>query len=168
MPFFVVTDQVDTAALIHSVLSGRLGKAAREDAIEAIRAANPHIDLEHLRPGQVLVIPMVEGVTTKDVSSVPVDDVVGEVSTGLAALAGAADEAVTRSEHEVDEVKRVLDDGEIGERIKGSPELQAGLSAWSDTVEKDMTEAREAAERLRKNATAWEEELAELRALFRE
>ena len=57
----VITNQADLEALAEAVLRPRAGKALRAGAIEAIRAANPTVDLQTLRPGMIVRIPSVEG-----------------------------------------------------------------------------------------------------------
>ena len=58
---FVVTGQVDLEAVAGSVLNARLSAETRTQALDAIRRANPGLDIDRLHPGEVLVIPPVPG-----------------------------------------------------------------------------------------------------------
>ena len=57
MPIVVVANEKNFAALRPRVFAGTVSDRTAKDVTEAVRKANPHVDLEKLEPGTVLTIP---------------------------------------------------------------------------------------------------------------
>jgi hypothetical protein len=164
----VITDQPDLEALADAVLRPRAGKALRAGAIEAIRAANPTVDLRDLRPGMIVRIPRVEGARERPdgEGAEPAEGLVAHAESGLAALEAATEHAITVAEQERDAAQRVLASAELRRLAAARPELGSAIDAWRETAKKDAASFKEESASLRSGAERWREELADLRALL--
>ena len=166
----VITNQADLEALATTVLRPRAGKALRAGAIEAIRAANPTLDLRDLRPGMIVRIPRLEGARERPdgETTEPADVLVSHAEAGLAALLAATEQATTVAEEERGAAQRVLSSAELRRLAAARPELGSAIDAWRETAKNDAASARQESAALRSGAERWREELAELRALLGE
>ena len=57
MPVIIVGTEKNFAALRTRLFSGRVSNAKLQEVTEAVAEANPHVDLNSLKPGTVLTIP---------------------------------------------------------------------------------------------------------------
>ncbi|MEO5577192.1 MAG: hypothetical protein ABIR67_15175 [Gaiellaceae bacterium] len=168
MPVVVVGTEKNFAALRPRLFSGRVSPAVARDVAAAVRAANPDIDLDKLRPGTVLTVPDVRGVRTRGELSL------GEtVTQGFAQLAaGAADvlgELVTsakRLERERAVERKALEEAMAGEELQAAAHrdqtLGADLVAARAAVADEEVQAKERTAALGQAQKEW---LAELEAL---
>jgi hypothetical protein len=88
MRTIVVGDEKNLAALRKRILDPGVTGSIRKGIDEELRAANPHLDLDKLSPGAVVVVPDVPGVTAG-----PEDEVTAALPGNLGAVLGSASEA---------------------------------------------------------------------------
>jgi hypothetical protein len=164
---FVITDQVDATALSHAVIGSRVGEAKREQAIAALRRANPGLDLDRLRPGMVIVVPELPDVVDRTVDPVDasLDDLLDRSREQVMALLAGADEAEVRRRAEADAARELLGSAEV-RRLSGRlPELKENAAAAAARLEQEDRDAGEDAAAIREAVERWLPELEKLRAL---
>lgn len=172
MPVLVVGSEKSFAALRARLFAGRVSPAAAKRVAEAIRSANPHADLDALRPGTVLSIPDLPEV------SVGAELSLGETPAGtgadLYALAGAAlDEVAARAREvaaeraaERKQVARALQARAVKEAAAEDAALAADVESTRQAVAAAEAEAEAQAIALTRAHKGWSEDLEELRRLL--
>jgi hypothetical protein len=167
---FVVTDQKDLESVASHLLRGRVSAANRAAALDALRLANPTLDLDRLSPGAVVVVPADLPGLRRDAS----DDAIGAAATdlfdpvtsGLAALVTAVDDAERTRRLEQRDAE-VLLDSEIVRRMASSDrQLAATIEEARATFEADAVQAKEQRAALKRASGRWAEELEALRLLL--
>lgn len=164
---FVVSDQLDTVALVRALLGGRVGVARRDAAIAELRRANPALDLDRLRPGAIIQIP--DGFDGAARAEDPVDsaivDLVSRATAGTKALPAESDRAEENRRAEADEVRALLDSSEVRRLTPGSPQLKQNLTSVAKELDRQDAEAQIGRDQLARAAEEWMAELQELRKL---
>jgi ribosome-associated translation inhibitor RaiA len=168
MPYFVVQSETTVRAVADAVLKERTRKADREAAIEAIRRANPGLDLEQLRPGQVLVIPELTGtrMAGRDPLGTEIDHLAALVSKGLGGLATDADRAVEQSLNEIKETTTRLDSAAVRRLSERIPEFKETVAELRTNLKTGAEEARRQADDLHAAIDTWAADLETLRRLI--
>src|SRR5690349_14540191 len=94
---FVVRTEQNLTDLTGAILKARSSAATRQAAVAALRAANPSLDLDRIRPGTVVLVPALEGVRGSVAGADPVSDVgadlVQRVRSAVDGLAGGVEAA---------------------------------------------------------------------------
>lgn len=171
MATVIVHDERTLAELAGRIL-GRRGNARLTDAqVEAIRRANPDVDLDDLRPGTVLTIPdEVRGRSDARPDEI-LDQGVGALVSALAQVAKrSGEEAHQRAKEDASDrtvVRRTLELRAVQDAAARDRELGAEVERIRerlDTADRDAEEA--GAERERAVAT-WTEDLERLQDLGR-
>lgn len=159
---FVAGAERNVDALADTVLRKRTAVATRAAAIDAIRAANPGLDLDRIDPGTVVLLPDVTGVRPVTAGE-PVHDTAGDlvdrVKEGIAALlaAGETSEELRRLERQ--EAEEVFGDPMVKKLSSKVPELGANLKAVRKSLAADDAEAEQRLESLRQSAEGWAADL---------
>ncbi|MBA2695419.1 MAG: hypothetical protein H0U62_06145 [Actinobacteria bacterium] len=164
MPLFVVKDQANLEELSRAVLRARPSRVVREAAAAAIRAANPTIDLDHLWPGTVLVIPTLEGARTNeaDPTGAPAEEMRAAVGELLVALAAGHDQAAAEAEREREAALSVISSAEVRRLADSSPELRAAVDSWRETAKLDAATTKRQTAALKEAVEIWNQQLNEL------
>jgi hypothetical protein len=145
MRTIVVGDEKNLAALRKRLLDPGVTGSVRKGVDEELRAANPHLDLDKLTPGAVVVVPDVAGVaaspddgTTATGTVLPGD--LGEVLAGTGAdRAGSL--GATRT---IDlgaarlELARQLGSAQLAKATKGDDQLRAEVSRLGEALAEEQ------------------------------
>lgn len=164
MPILIVHDESTLADLRHRLV-GRGGPAdLSNDVVEAIRRANPAVDLDDLRRGTVLTIPDLADVRAAADSpdEVLVEGIEALVSTLGNLVATSGDEAEQQAKvgaADREEVRRSLDLKAVQEAARHDPELQAELERVKDRLAMADQQADEAAADRKRALATWQEDL---------
>ena len=165
---FVVGAERNLDALADVVLRKRTAFATRASALEAIRAANPGLDLDRIDPGTVVLLPDVKGVRAVSADE-PVHDTTGDlvarVMDGIGALLVAGEAAEEQRRIERHEAEEVLGDPVVKKLSSQVPELVANLKSVRSALQAEDAEAEQDMESLRQSARDWAEDLAKLGSL---
>lgn len=165
---FVVGAERNLDALADVVLRKRTAVATRASALEAIRAANPGLDLDRIDPGTVVLLPDVKGVRPVAAGE-PVHDTAGDlvarVSDGIGALLAAGETFEEQRRIERQEAEEVFGDPVVKKLSSQVPELVVNLKSVRESLDAEAAEAGQAMEALRKSADAWAAELETLGSL---
>jgi hypothetical protein len=164
MPIVVVAAEKNLKGLTDRLLVGGASRAATARAAAAIRAANPNLDLDRLRPGVVVVVPELERARA-EVGDVVEPGLAGARDLVLEQLGGfgAAADAGEAAEAEVrEQTATALEDPAVKRAAERDPALRALLDELADAF---PVAAKEADQRRRAMAAAlrqWKEDLDSL------
>ena len=171
MPTIVVGTEKNFSALRPVILERRVSADVAKQAEEAIKEANPHVDLDTLRPGTVIAVPEgLPGVKVEpEVSVVITTDPGGPVgvlpSRGkveLDALAAAAKESEAAGRNDRRRLVKALDSPQLAAAMKDDQQLAADVEAARNAMADEDAKAKERAAELKKAQTEWQAGLASL------
>ncbi|WP_338930443.1 LysM peptidoglycan-binding domain-containing protein [Streptomyces netropsis] len=168
MPIVVVEQENTVAALAARLVKAGTSKAAQERAAQAIREANPGLDLDHLRPGMVVVVPPL--VEARD----EVPDVVEgalaaffeQISRELDALIQTARSALEADKAERQATAEVLAAEKVQAAAQNDPMLRNNLEQVRQTLADDGQIAVEITESLITGTEQWFTDLDDLSTLW--
>ena len=145
MRTIVVGDEKNLAALRKRLLDPGVTGSVRKGVDEELRAANPHLDLDRLSPGAVVVVPDLPGVAastgdqaTATGTALPGDlgDVVAGTAGGRAGSLGATrtiDLGAARLE-----LARQLGSAQLTKAVKGDDQLKAEVSRLGEALAEEQ------------------------------
>jgi hypothetical protein len=165
---FVVGAESNLEALADSVLRKRTAVATRASALEAIRAANPGLDLDRIDPGTVVVLPPAKGVRPVAAGEPVHDtavDLVARVKVGIDALLAASERAEEQRRLERQDAEGLFGDPLVKKLSSKAPLLAANLKAVRKSFEAEDAVAEEALESLRQSTDDWAADLEALGTL---
>lgn len=165
MRVIVVRDEKNARALAGRLLKARTSQAATTRAIAAIRDANPGLDLDKLRPGDVVLVPELAGArkAVGDVLAPELDALAEQVHAGLGALERATASAREALQEEIRRSVQVI--GEVSEFATADPRLAANIKSVKRTLDEDGTADEEQAVALNNALETWSKDLTRLRRL---
>jgi hypothetical protein len=171
MALLVVGTEKNFAALRPRLFEGRISTKVAGEVAEAIRASNPHADLDKLAPGTVLTIPDVPKVRVRGELSLDettrsgIDSLVEAGRAALEQLAAAAADRERASAAERKELANALEMKELATAARKEPALRPDVESARAAVEQEEARARERAAALKKAQVDWSAELDELKTL---
>ncbi len=165
---FVVTDQQNLAGLARAVLKPRATAAVREGALDAIRRANPTLDLDRLHPGAVVVIPPVAGTrpAADDPAGQAVEDLAARVREGMDSLLAGVEGAEKAREAEQQEAQELFKSAVVRRLSANTPEIGANIESIRAAHKQDDADAKRAMGDLRDALDGWAADLDGLRDLL--
>lgn len=169
---FVVGAERNLKALSDTVLIRQVETTTRMSALEAIRVANPGLDLDRLDPGTVVLLPDVEGVrpaTAGEPLQDTAGDLVARVKDGIGALMAAGEAAEEQRRLERQEAEEVLADPEMERLARQVPELVANMESVRASLQAEDADADagQVLESLRQAVDVWAADLDRLGKLNR-
>ncbi|MFI1258882.1 LysM peptidoglycan-binding domain-containing protein [Streptomyces netropsis] len=168
MPIVVVEQENTVAALAARLVKAGTSKAVKERAAQAIREANPGLDLDHLRPGMVVVVPpLVEARDeAPDVVDVALAAFFEQISRELDALIQTARSALEADKAERQATAEVLAAEEVQAAARNDPMLRNNLEQVRQTLAGDGQIAVEITESLITGTEQWFTDLDDLSTLW--
>jgi hypothetical protein len=172
MPIVVVGTEKNFAALRPRLVAGRISTKAAGELAAAIRAANPHANLDKLTPGTVLTIPDAPNVKVRgelslgDTLEGALEGLSNAGKTALAELTATAGEREGEAAKERKELAKTLASKELEAAGRKDQELAADLEATRKAVDEEDARAGERAAALEKAQGEWAGELDALKGLF--
>ena len=165
---FVVSDQADATAVARALLGARVGAARRDAAIAALRDANPDLDLDALRPGQVVVVP--EGLATQERAGTRdrggLSDLLAQAAASVQELASAAERTEEQRRVEAEEVRTVLGSPEVKQLAGQIPEVKRAVASAGKALSGQDERAEKTREVLARSSEEWLADVDRLRALI--
>lgn len=173
MPVVIVGNEKNFTALRGRLFERKPSTAALHRIEEAIRDANPHVDLTKLTPGTVITVPPLPGVDL-DVGGVSLDppsrgivgDVHRELREALGALVADAEQREAEGAAERKQLGRLLRGREVQAAVDQDRELAAQIEEAGARLEQDAASSKRSMAALRATASSWDEELAALADLL--
>jgi hypothetical protein len=171
MPTIVVGSEKNFSALRPVVFERRVSADVAREATEAIKEANPHVDLDRLEPGTVITVPeglpgvKVEPQPAVVVSTEPGGPVGALPSRGkveLDALAEAAKARDTAAKGDRRQVAKALNSTKLAAAMKRDQQLAADVEAARNAMAEEDARAKERAAELKKAQAEWQAGLASL------
>ncbi|MFC8272047.1 hypothetical protein ACFUJR_05765 [Streptomyces sp. NPDC057271] len=169
MPIVVVEQEKTLAALTTRLLKTRTSKAVKEKAAQVIREANPGLDLDHLRPGMVVVVPRLaelRGGDDDDLVDEGLDLFLAQIREEVDALLVAADAALKDEKAELETMAKVLDVMEVQQAAQNDPLLQENLQLLRSSIDADTTAAGDNTDILLNGIEQWYTDLDDLSTLW--
>jgi len=172
MPVIIVGTEKNFAALRTRLFSGRVSNARLQEVTEAVAEANPHADLNSLKPGTILTIPdsphlSVSGdISLDDSTKELIDAVANAGSAALDDLAATARVAERNAAAERKQLVATLARSELGEVAKKDQAFSEDLKAVKKAVDDDEAQAKQHTAALQEATTAWKSELELLKGLL--
>lgn len=163
---FVVRDQRNLAELGSVLLKGRISAGAKESALDAIRRANPSLNLDKIPPGTVVMVPPVDGLkdtSSHDPARVAADDLVSRVRGALETLTSAGAAAEDQRQGERKETQGLLSSAQIKRLSSQVPELASNIESLRSSFKEDDVAAREQQAALGAAQEQWAADLEVLR-----
>jgi hypothetical protein len=171
MPTIVVGTEKNFSALRPVLFEGRVSAATAAGAAEAIKEANPQVDLDKLEPGTVLTVPEgVPGVRVEPEPAVvvstgpegPVGALPSRGKVELDALAEAAKarDAVARAERK--RLDKAFESPQLAAAMKRDKQLAADVESARNAMAEEEGKAKERAAELKKAQADWQAGLASM------
>lgn len=172
MPIVVIGSEKNFEALRPRLYAGRVSAKAARELAAAIRAANPHADLDRLEPGTVLTIPDAPNLKVRGELSLGEtleNAIEGLSEVGKNALEHVAATAKTREAEAAEERKQLtkaLESKELEAAASKDEALAADLDAVREGVAEEEERAGKRAAALEQAKAEWTKELDALKGLF--
>lgn len=167
---FIVGDQADAREISVALIGARFGDAKRDAVIDALRRANPGVDLDRPRPGMVLVVPKLpDDVADRSVDPVDasLDELLERSREDVTQLPAGADAAEERRRVAGKESRAVLASPEVRKLAGRVPQLKQNAATVAKQLDVEDEEAEQEVANVREAVERWLAELEELRALRR-
>jgi len=169
MRIIVVGQEKDLEAVASRVLTAKVSKIAREQAIEAIRTANPGMDLSAIAPGTVLVIPTLPGAraASEDVLGGSLDALTGQLKSSLDGLAQAVDSVAAADRAERAQTLAMLGSADLKRASANDEQLKSDLAALAKSLDEDAKGGEQQVAAVHESLNLWIADLDTLRNLGR-
>lgn len=166
---FIVDTQRDAAAVAARLLPTNASAANRRALVEALRDANPTLDLDRLRPGAVVVVPPRVGRLRRNAADDPAgdtaDSLIDEARSGLQSLVTAAEAAEAQAAEQRERTRGLLDGQDLQPLARDRL-----LAANVESLRKVLAQEDERSDKRLAEVTAavagWEADLKALRGLL--
>jgi hypothetical protein len=172
MPVIVVGTEKNFAALRPRLIGGRVSTAAVSEIAAAVRAANPHADLDRLQPGTILTVPddlphvSVRGeVSLDDTTRGAIEGLANAGAAALEELVAAARTSESQGRTERKLLAKSLAGNEIDAAARKDKALGADVKATQQAIADEETQAKQRAAALKQAQADWSAELAALKAV---
>jgi hypothetical protein len=171
MPILVVGTEKNFAALRPRLFAGRVSPKAAGEVAAAIRAANPHADLDKLAPGTVLTIPEAANVSVRGELSLgetvrgAIEGLSNAGKSALEELAATAGAREAEASEERKQLAKTLRSKELDATRKDKA-LAADLDAARNAVAEEDKRGDERAAKLEQAKAEWTEELDAMKGLL--
>jgi hypothetical protein len=164
MRFIVVRDEQSLTELQARVLGPGLSAELRASAERAIRAANPDLDLDALRPGLVVGLPDdVERVAERTPELGTSPDLLAGLDRAVGALAGTAPAANPRTRPDLG---KVLSSAEVRKLADGDEVVRDAVSRAIAVLAAANKQAGTQQDALARAVAQWRQDLAQMRDLL--
>ena len=148
---------------------GRVAKKRADEVAEAVRKANPHVDLEQLQPGTVLTVP--DSADVRLAAAVDIDKPVRDLAAGIAehgqavltALANAAEQREGQLREERTQTLKAFD--QVGQGVRRERGLAQTIKEARKAVEEEERRADERSETLKQARQEWSQGLEAFKQL---
>jgi len=168
MRVFVVKNETSADDVRRRLLKPGVSAARAKTLEDGVRAANPHVDLDALRPGTVLIVPDhpdlapdESGSTTLGGAGMSVDQLTAALPRVAAVVERGAEAARRRGE----ELRRALDTREVRRAAESDDRLRAEVDRLADVVEDEQRRAEAWAAAVRAQSDRWQAALNNLKQL---
>ncbi|MBP2401182.1 hypothetical protein [Streptomyces syringium] len=168
MPIVVVEQEKTVAALAARLVEAGTSEAATERAAQAIREANPGLDLDHLRPGMVVVVPPSAEARydVPDVVGGALDAYFEQIHRELITFIQTAQSALEADTTERAATAEVLDAEAVQAAAQYDPVLRNNLEQTRRTLADDGRIAVEITESLITGTEQWLTDLDDLSTMW--
>jgi hypothetical protein len=172
MPVIIVGTETNLAALRSRLFSGKVSNTTMSEVSDAIRTANPHVDLNALQPGTVLTVPDLPKVSVR--GDVSLDQTSKQAIAAILATVGTTLEQLTASARtrEVDDagerkqLAKALTAKDLDAAARTDKAVAASLKAARDGLAAEEALAKDRVAGLDQARVEWSGELEALKKLL--
>jgi hypothetical protein len=159
-----ITDETDLESVVHKLVTGRVGVRQLARAVDAIKAANPGVDLETLRPGDLVFVPPIERAEAASaaVTANPIEELETLVASALVDLRDLAEQNQSSVADENSLVTGAVKDATVRRAATATPQVAAAIADVQATVKTQTSDARSQVQAVDEMAKGW---LAQLKLL---
>jgi hypothetical protein len=172
MAVIVVGTEKNFAALRPRLITGRVSTQVVSEISAAVRAANPHANLDKLEPGTVLTVPddlphvsVEREVSLDDTTREAIEGLTNEGASILDELVAAATAREGEGTAERRALAKALTGKEVEEAARKDKALGADVGAVQQEVEDEEARAKQRVAALKQAQADWKTELTALKAL---
>lgn len=171
MPVIIVGEERTFSELRPRLLKGRISRDALRRVNDAVRDANPHVDLSRLERGAVLTIPdmpeipMRADLSVDDITKRGIQEVATAFADGLKRAEESLKERAQADRSERTKVKRALKTSAVAEAKRKDRKLDSDLDAVAEALVEQDERAKERSAAFKKAARSWQEGLENLKSL---
>jgi hypothetical protein len=172
MPVLIVGNENTFSQLESRLIAGRASAAKRAKVADAIRRANPNVDLEDLQPGMVLTVPDMAEVRIRGNLSVDatsrsaIDEVGSQLEAALESTRVRTGAETRRGRERRSAVLAAMDSSELARAAKSNKELSAAIDKTRLSVAKDEELDKERSRLTEQAFAEWTGDLDALRELL--
>jgi hypothetical protein len=168
MPIVVVEQEKTVAALAARLVKARTSKAAKEKAAQAIREANPGLDLDRLHPGMIVVVPRLSEAREDipDVVQEALETLFEQIRSEIGVLIETAGSALASDRDEREATREVLDAELVQSAAQNDTKLRDNVDRVRQTLDDDEETNREITESLINGTEQWYTDLDDLSTLW--
>jgi hypothetical protein len=165
MPILVVGTETNLEGLHSRLFATKPSGAAAKRVAEAMRAANPGVDLDALRPGTVLTVPDLPEVALRGDLSLDsgtrdaADAILANAKEMLGGLVDMADRVRRDATVERRRVAKTMDGREVQAAAAEDKDLAADLDETRKAMDEEEAGAKARAASLKKAQDSWTKEL---------
>lgn len=169
MPVLIVGEERSFSQLRPRVFEGRVSRAAYRRVGDAVREANPHVDLARLQPGTVLTIPDLpdvgirEDLSTDEITKRTIEEAVSTFNTAMATTQELSAARAKTDKSARTRVARALEDPAVARAKRTDKQLAADVEMVAAALAADEERAKAGAAAFKKAAATWSAELEKLR-----
>jgi hypothetical protein len=150
----VIRKNTDLAGLSSELLASGLNAGASRSALDALQALNPHVDLNKLATGAVLVVPdepQYKAAASKSIGGGTLDDFEKLVESALDATASRLKQGEERRNAERAELATALKSAAVKRAAESDPQLAKAVEDAAQRVKKDEKDAEKTMQALSKS-----------------
>jgi hypothetical protein len=169
MRMLTIRHDTDLQGLSGLLLDARLSSARSDAALDALQAANPHVDLKNLRAGTVLFVPEEPGLKASASVSVPgaaFSDFQQMIRSALSQAAENMKSANAARDHDLAAVTAAIKSAAVRRIIDSDRELAKQVADDTKALEQDQEQAKQAEQTLAQASRAALATLAEVGKRF--
>jgi hypothetical protein len=172
MPVIIVGAEKNLAALRSRLFSGKVSNAAVHEVSDAIRTANPHVDLDALQPGTVLTVPdhpkvsLRGDVSLDGTSKQAIGAILETIGATLEQLTAAARSREVDHTGERKQLAKALTAKELDAAAREDKTVGAALTSAQDGIAAEEAQAKDRTAALDKARAEWSSELEALKKLL--
>jgi len=168
MRVFVVQSETSADEVRRRLLKPGVTPARAKALEDTLRAANPHVDLNELRPGEVLVVPDHPDLADDDAGSTAGGGAglsVDLLTAALPRVAAAVERGAEGSRQRGEELRKALGTPEVRRAAESDERLRAEVDRLNEVMADEQRRADTWAETVRAQSEQWQAALTNLKQL---
>jgi hypothetical protein len=168
MRVFVVKSETNADDVRRRLLKPGVSAARAKTLEDSVRAANPHVDLDALRPGTVLIVPDHPDLAPDDSGSTALGGAglsVDQLTAALPRVAAVVERGAEAARQRGEDLRKALDAREVRRATETDERLRAEVDRLAEVVADEQRRAEAWAAAVRAQSDQWRAALNNLKQL---